>query len=113
LCGSTGGNRYAPLWNNWYIGAGETDEPPEPMKQEMQIYREEVQTAVDSERQHAAMAEIVQIAKEEFWIMGISLPPNGYAIVRNDFHNVPESMWEAARYPTPGPSNPCQYIISS
>jgi peptide/nickel transport system substrate-binding protein len=112
FCGSTGGARYAPLWNNWYIGAGEREEPPEPMKRQMDIYRNELLTAVSTEAQIDAMRRIVQIAKEEFWIMGMSLPPNGYAIVKNTMHNVPKVMWEAARYPTPGPSNPSQYYLT-
>ena len=111
FCGSTGGAIYAPLWNNWYIGAGEREEPPEPMKRQMDIYRNKLMTAVSEQAQFDAMREIVQIAKQEFWIMGMSLPGNGYGIVRDDFHNVPKVMWEAARYPTPGPSNPCQYFI--
>jgi peptide/nickel transport system substrate-binding protein len=34
-----------------------------------------------------------------------------YGIRKNNLKNVPDSMWEAAVYPTPGPSNPAQYYF--
>jgi len=105
------GASYAPLWYRWYAGTEPSEEPPEPMRRQMSLYREELQSATEPEEQYAVMRRIVEIARDQFWTMGISLPPDAYGIVRNDFHNVPDSMWEASRYPTPGPTNPCQYFI--
>lgn len=48
------------------------------------------------------MKEIVAIAREQFWTIGVSLPAESYAIVKNNFHNVPDNRWEAFRYSTPG-----------
>ncbi len=104
------GASYAPLWYRWYVGEKPNEEPPEAMRRQMSLYRNELQAEKDAEGQYKVMAQIVEIARDEFWTMGISLPPPSYGIVRNDFHNVPTSMWEASRYPTPGPSMPCQWF---
>jgi peptide/nickel transport system substrate-binding protein len=53
----------------------------------------------------------VQIAKEQFYTIGVSTQPDLYGIVKNNFHNVPESMVSAYLYPTPAPSNPVQFFI--
>ncbi len=104
------GASYAPLWYRWYAGEKPSEVPPPAMRRQMSLYRNELQAEKDAEGQYKVMAEIVKIARDEFWTMGISLPPDSYGILRNDFHNVPKTMWEASRYPTPGPSMPCQYF---
>lgn len=105
------GASMAPLWYRWYAGLEPSEEPPEPMKQQVSLYRDELLTTSDQQRQVEVMREIVAIARDQFWTMGISLPANPYAIVKNNFHNVPADMWEAFRYPTPGPTNICQYFL--
>jgi hypothetical protein len=57
------------------------------------------------------MNQILEIAQEEFWCMGINLFPPGYGIVKNSFHNVPQQMVDAWLYPTPVPTNPEQFFI--
>ncbi|MBE1609306.1 ABC transporter substrate-binding protein [Actinopolymorpha pittospori] len=104
------GASYAPLWYRWYADDKPSEPPPPAMQRQMSLYRNELQAEKDPEGQGRVMAQIVEIARDEFWTMGISLPPDSYGIVRNDFHNVPKTMWEASRYPTPGPSMPCQYF---
>lgn len=59
------------------------------------------------------MKRILDIAAETFWAIGISLPVGGYGIVKNNFHNVPASMPDSFVYPTPGPTNPEQYFVTS
>lgn len=77
----------------------------------MDRYRRIIGTG-DSAEQVALMGEILAIAKEQFYVMGISLPPNGYGIVKNNFHNVPAVMPSAGLpYPNPAPTNPPQYFI--
>lgn len=103
------GASYAVLWYRWYAGTTPAEEPPEAMRRQMALYRDELQSKITAEDQYAVMKQIVTIAKEEFWLLGTSLPANSYGIVRNDLHNVPDTMWEASRYPTPGPSVPAQW----
>jgi peptide/nickel transport system substrate-binding protein len=57
------------------------------------------------------MKQILQIAQEQFYAIGIVLPTPGYGIVKNNFKNVPKTMPGAWLYPNPGPSDPPQYFI--
>ena len=113
LFANDNGFRYAPLWANWFMGVEPNEEPPAAMRKQMQIWREEVLALPDQESQYAGMRKVVEIAKQEFWIMGISLPPSTYGIVTDQLQNVPRSMWDLGRFPSPAPSNPAQYFLSS
>jgi len=56
------------------------------------------------------MKEILDIAAEQFYTIGISTEPNSYGIVRNNFRNVPKSMPNSFDYPHPAPDNPSQFF---
>ena len=99
---------YAPLWWNWFAtrGQGEyAEEPPEDVRRQMELYWD-ILVEPDPEEQDRMFREILEIAKEQFYGIGIALPNEGYGIVKNDLRNVPESYLETWQYHTPGPSNP-------
>jgi peptide/nickel transport system substrate-binding protein len=75
----------------------------------MDLYREVLQTG-DLERQKELMGQILDIAAEQFYVMGISTEADGYGIVKNDFRNVPDSMFASFRWPSPGSTNPETYF---
>lgn len=107
------GLHWANAWANWYTGAGEPrEEPPEAARRQMELY-ELVRATDDETERHEAFRQILQIAKEEFYCIGTVLPVGDYGIVANNFHNVAEPMIMAWKYPTPGPTRPEQYFISS
>ena len=84
--------------------------PPAAARRQMQLY-DELHATLDEDEQARIMGEILDIAQEEFYVIGTSLPPESYGIVKNNFHNVPD-MYDAALYPQPGPTNPEQYFIT-
>ncbi len=106
--------RYGVGWAYWWEDSesalAEPVEPPEPVKQALDLYRQVTETA-DEEEQYRLMAEIMAIAQEQFYAIGISLPAPGYGIVKDNFMNVPPSMPDSTQYPTPGPTNTEQYFI--
>jgi peptide/nickel transport system substrate-binding protein len=104
------GSRFAISWANWYAGGEPQEEPPEAPKRQMELY-DELAATVDPDERVELFREIVRISKEEFYAIGISLPMGNYGIVRNNFHNVPDNMFDAWMYVKPGPSNPEQYFI--
>lgn len=108
LFSSSGNSMYAPLWVNWYTGATPSEEPPEAMLQAMQIYREEVFEQPALEDMFDGMRQLIEIARDEFWSIGVSLPEGFYAVRKNTFRNVPEDMWLAFMYP--GVTNVSQYF---
>ena len=108
------GLSFGKAWYYWWqqpANAGaEAMEPPEPIRQQFDLYDELTQTA-DPDEQVQLMSEILQIAQEQFWVMGIGTPALVYGVRQNNLKNVPDSMPEAAEYPTPGPTNPSQYFF--
>jgi peptide/nickel transport system substrate-binding protein len=110
-------SNFAEAWQAWYndpSGKGSPvppEEPPAPVKQQMQLYQQ-LNATGDEAKQIDLMKQILQIAADQFYCIGISLPANGYGIVKNNFHNVPKSLPNAGLpYPNPAPTNPCQYFI--
>lgn len=99
-------------WAYWYLDPQDprAEEPPAPVKETIALYRQVLQTS-DPDRQNALMRQILEIAAEQFQVIGIHSVPVGYGIVKPDFHNVPPLMFSAAFYPNPAPTNPCQYFI--
>jgi peptide/nickel transport system substrate-binding protein len=90
----------------------EPEEPPEAIKQQFALYDELTATS-DPDEHTRLLGEILTIAQENFWVLGMGTPAVVYGIRKNNLKNVPDSMWEAAVYPTPGPLNPAQFYFES
>jgi peptide/nickel transport system substrate-binding protein len=108
---------FANAWRNWYLGGAiaqqtRAEEPPEAMKRQMELY-DQLKATGDLDQQIELMNEIIEIAAEEFWVMGISYMGEGYGVVHNNFHNVLDPMPYAWQYPDPAPTRPEQYFIST
>lgn len=102
-------SRWAYAWKDWYVSRGEQgEEPPEAPKRQMELYDRLQQTA-DPDEQTELLTEIIQIAKEEFYTIGVSLWADGFGIVKNDFHNTPDNLVIGA-YPSPAVANPSQFF---
>jgi len=107
-----GESNFALPWAYWYGGSDTTPaepiEPPEQVKEALAIY-DELKNTGDPAAQQELMAEILAIAEEQFYAIGISLPAPGYGIRKNSMRNVPSVMFQAFLYPTPAPSNTTTY----
>ena len=112
---STNEANYAEAWFTWYNPGGNPtttpEEPPDPVKQQMQLYNQ-IKAAGDEQKQRELMKQLLSIAADQFYAIGISLPANTWGLVKNNFHNVPKSMPGAWLYPDPGPTDPHQYYIA-
>jgi peptide/nickel transport system substrate-binding protein len=100
---------YALLWAKqlYEPGAADALEPPPAIKRQQDLYIE-LQRSADPATQDELMMEILEIAANEFRVIGISLPPNGYGIAKTGLGNVPERQPHAWIYPTPGPMGVAQ-----
>jgi peptide/nickel transport system substrate-binding protein len=103
-------SNFAIPWATWFMSNGADGEkpPPAPLKQ-MRLYREMLRTP-DIDEAKRIFAEILRIAKEEFYVIGTVMPTEAYGIAGNDFHNVP-SMPVSWIYPDPGPARPEQFYL--
>ncbi|MGN6672585.1 MAG: ABC transporter substrate-binding protein [Thermomicrobiales bacterium] len=109
-------SNYAEGWYTWYAKPSnpqaQPEEPPADTKKQMDLYDNVVQGSGDPAKQLDAFKQILQIAADQFYAIGVSLPSNGYGVVKNNFHNVPKTMPGSWLYPNPGPTNTCTYYIS-
>ena len=104
-------SNYAIAWANWYNGDTPAMKPPPATQKQMELY-DKLEASPDEAERHELFMQILKITQEEFYAIGTSLPARGYGIVKETFHNVPESMPNAYVYPTPGPTNPEQYYTT-
>ena len=56
------------------------------------------------------MLKLLESAAEQFLVFGVSLPPDGYGIVKNNMVNTMDVMPNSFGWPTPGPSRPEQFF---
>lgn len=110
---ATGGSSYAPLWSNWYEGGSPSEKPPQTMQRQMALYREKVRGSADQDTQYAALKEIIEIARDQFWSMGVSLPGEPFCIKSNRLHNVPgeNQMWLSFKAPYPAVANMTTFYL--
>jgi peptide/nickel transport system substrate-binding protein len=115
----TGGNHYyvpsngnsarqGILWAKWYVSKGQEGEvPPPEIKKQLELFIQ-MRHEADPDKALDLAKQVLQIAADQFYYIGTSSVPNTYGIVKNDFHNVPETMVEVV---TPGLTHPEQYSI--
>ncbi len=105
-------SEFAPAWAYWYLDPDHplAELPPEAAQQQMALYNQVIATG-DHDKRSALVNQILDIAAEQFYEIGTSLPGDGYGIVKNNFHNAPPVMPAAWSYPHPAPTNPEQYFI--
>ena len=103
---------FAPLWTKWYFDPETGEEPPEAAKKQMELF-DQIKATGDLDRQAELMAELLAIAKEEFYVMGINSNPGGYGIAKNYFRNVPPTSTGSWKFPWPAPINTTLFFIEA
>jgi peptide/nickel transport system substrate-binding protein len=107
-------SNFAQAWRTWYNPMANPrtapEEPPQATRKQMELY-DQLKATADERQQADLMKQILDIAADQFYVLGISLPPRNYGIVKNNFHNVPQTMPNAWLYPHPAPTNPSQYFV--
>jgi peptide/nickel transport system substrate-binding protein len=102
---------FAQPWTEWYGTEGESGQrPPEPARRQMEIY-DRIKATADPEEQNRLMAEVLDIAKEQFWVMGVNLHPPIYGIAKNDLRNIPEDMLQTAQASSPALYHTTQFFF--
>ncbi len=105
---------YAVAWAAWYNNPEDplAEEPPVEIKAMMDKYIE-VKKATSFEKQVELMNELLQMSADYFPCMGISTPTPSYGIVKNNMHNVPDTIINSWSYPTPAPVNTFAFFYSN
>jgi peptide/nickel transport system substrate-binding protein len=102
---------YSPAWALYYTQPENeaAEEPPPAVKAQQDLYRKLVGTA-DPADQVEVMKQVLQGAADLFFTFGVSLPPDGYGIVKTNMVNVIKEMPNSFGWPTPGPARPEQFF---
>lgn len=101
---------WATQWAEWYTTGGSGgEEPPEPAREQLDLY-DQIKSTTNDEERATLMGRLLEISKEQFYLIGISSPIPGYGVVKNDFRNMVPETFFAATFPYPGATNPEQYF---
>lgn len=106
-------SNFAELWQDWFTSQGKTGErpPAAPLKQ-MDLYTQFGQE-IDELKQVGLMSQIMEIARQQFYTIGIASPTGRYGFKKNGFKSVMNNYLEGSNYPNPAPTNPEQYYIQT
>ncbi|QDY69214.1 ABC transporter substrate-binding protein [Qingshengfaniella alkalisoli] len=102
----SGESAFALLWaRNWFDPNNAIiEEPPAEVAQQLDLYKK-MYEATSTEERDDLFRQILDITKDEFYTIGISLPPKSFGIASNKLGNVPQDQPMAWIYPNPGPMN--------
>ncbi len=104
---------WAFRWQAWFNGSTPeiAEEPADWAKSQMELYNQ-LRAEGDPAKREDLMRQILALAKENFPVIGISLPGNGYYIAKNNMRNIAEPMLHAYLFPTPAPYDPFQWYFA-
>jgi len=104
------GSYYAIPWSDWFRSGGTAgEEPPEDVKQQMDLYVQALAT-VDQAARDDITRQIIAIAKEKFYAIGIATQDGGYSVVSNRLKNVPEKLSVGPGYFRVSVAHPAQFF---
>ncbi len=102
---------FAVPWGTWFASGGKAgEEPPAPAKKQMDLYRQITRYA-DTAKQAELMKQILDIAADEFYVIGVSTPGGLYSVSKKNLGNVYPRPF-AWTYPTPVASNTETYFFA-
>ena len=104
---------YAPAWAQWYLNphAALAEKPPDDILQQIALY-DQVQRTANPAKQRALMAKILDLAADQFRVIGTSLEPDRYGICGVTMDNTPKSIPLTVFYSGIGPANPEQFCYA-
>lgn len=107
-----GHSRYAYAWYQYWVNPEGplAQEPPASVLKQFDLYNQ-VNAAADPAEQTRLMREIMQIAADNFYMIGISKPPAPYGIAAKNLRNIMDNMPTEWQYPTPAPSDTFQWFF--
>lgn len=101
---------FAVPWGNWYASGGQAgEEPPAAAKKQMELY-DEITRYADPEKQKELMGQLLDIAADEFYVIGVSTPGPLYSVSKKNMKNIYPRPY-AWTYPTPAASNTETYYF--
>ena len=91
----TDASYYATGWASWHIDPDRVSavEPPEYVKNQIQLYNQVISNP-DPDERIRLMQDVIQVAADEFYVIGISSAPNRYWLISERIDNLPEFWFD-------------------
>jgi peptide/nickel transport system substrate-binding protein len=103
---------WATTWASWYASRGkEGTEPAPAAKEQIETYWK-LQLEPDRGKREDLFRQIIAIAKEQFWVIGITTPAAPYLVVNHQLKNTTPNMPDTWVYYTPAPTNPEGWFLN-
>ena len=101
-------------WAQWFQGSRPEIalEPTGWVKEQMDLYNQ-LRAEGNPDKRTDLMKQILVLGKENFPVIGVSLPGNGYYIAKNNMRNIAPKMLHAYLFPTPAPYDPAQWYFAA
>lgn len=105
-------SNFAIPWARWWNNdpGGPREPGPPAVRRQWNLYEQLLDTSSAAERRRL-MREILEIAADHFWCLGVALAPPGRGVRSRPLRNVPPVIPLAWTYPTPAPANPSQFFL--
>lgn len=100
---------FAIDWAKYYIGDG-GQEPPAYVKEQWSLY-DQIKGTSAPDKQAALFQQILDIAADQFYQIGVSTAINNFAVVGNTLGNVPANTPVGWIHPDPGTLNTEQFYF--
>lgn len=102
---------FAVPYAQWYMSGGtQGEEPTGDLRKVIDLF-EQIKATPDRDKQIELFRQILELNKENLWVIGICTAPPEVVIVKNNFRNVPEEAVSDWHLLTPGATMPEQYFI--
>lgn len=84
---------YATGWATWYRNRNSPFAvvPPDPILAQIELYEQALSTP-DTEERTRLMQAVLQIAADEFYVIGIASPLTRYWLINENINNLPD-LW--------------------
>lgn len=103
---------WATPWADYFGSRGERGtEPIAPAKEQIELMWQH-SAEPDAAAREEIFRQVLAIAKEQFWGIGVCSAPNPYWVVKNRIKNIIEGVPDTWVYRTPGHANPESWFIS-
>jgi peptide/nickel transport system substrate-binding protein len=103
---------YAQPWSEWFLSGGASgEEPPDDVKAQMELYRQ-VAASSEPDDQLRLGKQLLEAAKEQFYVLGIATEEGGYTVVSNALKNVPERIHVGPAYFRVAVDHPEQFYLT-
>jgi peptide/nickel transport system substrate-binding protein len=102
---------YGVGWSQWYAKRPNAVEPPASVRRQLALW-EEINATAAQEKRISLMREIIDIAADNFFDLGICQERSWYGIVSNRLRNVPDRMIGSFQQGHPKPAMPASFYFA-